>query len=279
MSAQEVQPSGIVTIANSASFFFNRLVIVRDIPYFQEGLTVDLEPFNTYFSDPNPGTCLLFVSGNIHKGRKFYKAMEKKGAILEFALPKRTWEWQAWLKAELVARDKEMPPKVAALFLEWAGHQAGILSQELDKLAAFTGERRVIRQEDIEQAVTRTSEATVFELLDAVALRSADKATVKLHEVLHLEHPLKVMALLVRQVRLLLGALAWRQQGGNSSGLASALSIRPYEAQKVWDQFQKMSQTKLAGALQECLKTEIALKSGGGDPVFLLEMMIIKFCS
>ncbi|KLU59604.1 DNA polymerase III subunit delta [Peptococcaceae bacterium CEB3] len=279
VSAEEVSPSALVALANSSSFFSRRLIVVQDLPYFREGAGADVECFNGYFADPNPGTCLLFVADTVHKGRKFYKAVEKYGSILEFSSPRRTWEWQAWLKAEMDVRNKEMSPEAAALFLAWAGHQSGVLSRELDKLAVFTGERRDILPADVEQVVIRTAEATVFELLDAVARRSAGEATVKLHEVVRLEHPLKVMTLLVRQVRLLLGALAWRRRGEGGASLAAALNIRPYEAKKIWAQSQTMTESQLARALQECLRTEIALKNGGGDPVFLLEMMIIRFCS
>ncbi|MHB1651000.1 MAG: DNA polymerase III subunit delta [Desulfitobacteriaceae bacterium] len=278
LSAREVEPHYIVELANTFSFFENRLVIVQDVMYFQEGSTVDLEPFYAYFKDPNPKTCLLFVAESIHRGRKFYKALEQAGEVLEFTVPKRNQDWQVWVRSELRARGKDMPPEVVSYFLDWAGHKAGVLSQELDKLAVYTGERNILTRQDIEEVVTRISEATVFDLLDAIAVRSADKAVARLHEVLRTEHPLKVMTLLVRQVRLLLGTLAWREQGGNSSGLPEALGIKPFEAQKIWTQSMKLSFIMLSAALGECLSTEIALKNGGGDPAFLLEMMIVKFC-
>lgn len=278
LSAKDLLPAGIVERADTFSFFQQRLVIVRDIPYFQEGCSVDLDPLYAYFTNPNPATCLLFLAESVHKGRKFYKEIEKHGEIVEFAAPRRSQDWLIWLQSELKARGKGMSSDTAAFFLEWAGHQVGVLSQELDKLALYVGEEKMIKRQDIEAIVARASEATVFDLLNAVAQRSAEQAIAKLHEVLQTEHYLKVLTMLVRQVRLLLGALAWRDKGGDSSGLPSVLGIKPFEAQKIWAQALRMNFSHLANALEECLKTEIALKNGGGDPVFLLEMMIIKFC-
>lgn len=276
-AAREAPPEIIVEAANTFSFFRNRLVIVQDVTYFQDGAG-NLEPFYTYIENPNPVTCLVFISESVHKGKKLFKLLEKTGSILEFAAPKRPQDWLAWVRSELQVRGKEMSGETITALLDWAGHQAGVLSQELDKLAVYTGQRKVITKEDIQKVVTRSSEATVFNLLDAIAQRSADQAIKKLHEVLLVEHPLKVMTLLTRQVRLLLGARFWREQGKDSAGLSDALGIKPYEAQKIWAQSAQMSFPVLDGALTECLNTEIALKNGGGEPAFLLEMMIIRFC-
>lgn len=279
ITARNVMPVEIVERANTISFFQGRLVIVEDIPYFQEGQGDTLNPFFEYFKNPNPGTCLLFLAESVHKGRKFYKAIEQAGVIVEFTVPKRAQDWQAWLDFELSARGKKMRPEVKTLFLEWAGHQTGVLTQELDKLVLYVGERETIRAEDIKEIVPQTSEATVFELLDAVASRSSALALQKLYQVLRQEHPLKVLTLLVRQVRMLLGTQALRQKGGTVNDAPRLLGMKPYEAQKVWRQSEKLSWSQLDTALGECLATEVGIKTGQGEAKFLLELMVTKFCA
>ncbi|OLN30506.1 DNA polymerase III subunit delta [Desulfosporosinus metallidurans] len=278
VSAKELSPATIVERANTMSFFANRLVVVEEVTYFQDGQTADLEPFLDYFSNPNPSTCLLFMAESVHKGRKFYKMLAKGGEILEFCAPKRPQEWIAWVQLELKARGKSMDTQAAYQFIEWVGHHTGVLSQELDKLVIFTEGRQTITTDDIKTISTRTIEASVFDLLDAVANRSSAKALGTLHEVLLEEHPLKVLTLLVRQVRLLLGCNALRRRGGNVVEAPSLLGISPFEAQKIWQQSVKLSTEQLSKALSECLKTDLALKTSGGDPGLLLEMMIIRFC-
>lgn len=279
VSGRTVMPVEIVERANTASFFQGRLVIVEDIPYFQEGQGDSLEPFYAYLKNPNPGTCLLFLSESVHKGRKFYKAVEQAGVILEFTAPKRAQDWLAWLDTELGTRGKTMRPDVKTLFLEWAGHQPGVLSQELDKLVLYVGERETIRAEDVKEIVPQTSEATVFELLDAVAARSSALALQKLHHVLRQEHALKVLTLLARQVRMLLGTQALRQKGGNVNDAPHLLGMKPYEAQKIWRQSERLSWAQLETALQECLATELGIKTGKGEANFLLELMVTRFCA
>jgi len=280
LDPKELSPAEIVERANTMSFFAKRLVVVDEVPYFQDGQTADLEPFIEYFSNPNPATCLLFIAESVHRGRKLYKALGRAeaGEILEFSPPKRPQEWLAWVQAELKVQGKSMDAKVASQFIEWAGHQTGVLSQELDKLVVFLGDRSKITMEDVKAITTRTIEASIFDLLDAVAVQSSAKAVKTLREVLREEHPLKVLTLMVRQVRLLLGCDALRKRGGNVAEIPSVLGIKPYEAQKLWQQSSKLSTKQLSKGLAECLKTDVAMKSGGGDPGFLLEMMIIRFC-
>ncbi|HEY8909885.1 MAG TPA: DNA polymerase III subunit delta [Desulfosporosinus sp.] len=278
LSAKDLSPAVIVERANTMSFFANRLVVVDEVTYFQDGQTADLEPLLEYFANPNPSTCLLLIAESVHRGRKLYKALDKTGEILEFIAPKRATDWLAWVQSELKVRGKSMDTQVASLFIEWAGHHIGVLSQELDKLVIFIGDRPKITADDIKAITTRTMEASVFDLLDAVAGRSSAKALQILQEVLREEHPLKVLALLVRQVRLLLGCNALRKRGGNVVEAPSALRISPFEAQKVWQQSLKLSDEQLSMALFECLNTDLALKTGGGDARLLLELMLVKFC-
>ena len=278
VDAKDLSPAEIVERANTMSFFAHRLVVVDEVTYFQDGQTADLEPLMEYFSNPNPSTCLLLIAESVHRGRKLYKALERAGEILEFCAPKRPQEWLAWVLSELKTRGKSMDTQVASQFIEWAGHQTGVLSQELDKLVVFVGERPKITMEEVKIITTRTIEASIFDLLDAVAVRSSAKAIQTLREVLREEHPLKVLTLMVRQVRLLLGCDALRKRGGNMAEVPSVLGIKPYEGQKVWQQSLRLSTKQLSKGLSECLNTDVALKSGGGDPGFLLEMMIVRFC-
>ncbi|AFM42909.1 DNA polymerase III, delta subunit [Desulfosporosinus acidiphilus SJ4] len=278
VSAKNVSPADICELANSMSFFANRLVVVEEVTYFQDGQTADLDPFLEYLANPNPSTCLLFLAENVHKGRKFYKALDRAGEILEFRSPKRPQEWIEWLQEEVKHRGKTMSRQAMAQFIEWAGHNTGVLSQELNKLVIYTGDRKTITEEDFKAVTTQTVEASVFQLLDAVAKRSAKDAVTSLHEVLRKEHPLKVLTLLIRQVRLLLGCNALRERGRNVSEAPSALGISPFEAQKLWQQSLHLSTEKLTRGLQECLRTDLALKTSGGDPDLLLEIMIVKFC-
>ncbi|MDR3287873.1 MAG: DNA polymerase III subunit delta [Peptococcaceae bacterium] len=278
VSARETPPAVIVEKANTVSFFGGRLLIVEELPYFQAGEAQEREGLYAYMRDPNPGTCLLFCAENVNKGSKFYKAVQTAGVVMEFTVPRKSQEWLIWLKRQLETRGMSMTPGVAGQFLAQVGHQAGILARELDKLAVFCGEKKEIRAEDIQEIAVMNVEASIFDLLDAIGAQSVAQAVGKLEEVLQSENALKVLATLTGHVRLLLGAAAWRRQGGQGAELASALGINPYRAQKIWRQSAKLPYEQLVKAMTLCLKTEAGVKSGLGEAAMLLELMVIKFC-
>ena len=275
----ELSPADVVERANTVAFFGHRLLIVEDIPYFLDGQNIDPEPLYAYLHNPNPQAYLVLIAQHVHRARKLYKEIQNNGQILEFAVPKRPADWLPWVQAEAKARGKQISPPVARFFLDWAGHQSGVLSQELDKLAVFVGGRAVINEDDVRTVVTRAVEASVFELLDAVAGGATEEALPRLREVLHQDLPVRVLAMIVRQVRMLLGVAVWRRQGGNPAEVGNKLGIRTsYEANKIWQQSLKLEETVLVTALEACLATDIAIKTGKAEPAFLLEMLVIRLC-
>lgn len=288
----------IVAAANTTSFFSRRLVIVDDIPYFNQAKSKDKGKGNSsddngeelevsitdeesildYVQNPNPDTILVLISEKVNRGRKLFKGISKAGKVLEFAYPQGMPEWLHWIQKEAKARGKQISSGDASFLLEYAGHHTGILCQELDKLALYIGERGEITKIDIERVGIPLIETTVFAMLDAIATGKTAEALLKLKEVLSQDYYLKVHTMIVRQVRLLLAASLIRKQGGTAEKLIETAGIKPFEGNKVFRQAVAFTPGRLAGAMEDCLSTELALKSSGGNPHFLLEMMVIRLC-
>jgi len=288
----------VVEAANTCSFFSRRLVIVDDLTCFsqdkkkssdvekgQEAESTDVNESNgedsllSYCQNPNPATCLLLISEKANRGRKLYKEIARSGKVLNFSYPKGSVEWQIWIEDEAKIRGKNISPVTAFFFAEWAGHNTGILCQELDKLCSYTGENKNISIEDIEKICIPLIETTIFQMLDAIAAGKTRDVLQKLREVLSQEHYLKVYSMMVRQIRLLLAASIMRKKGEPAEKFMEITGIKsPYEGNKIYRQAANFSPKKLAGAMEECLKTELALKSSGGNPNLLLELMVIRFC-
>lgn len=295
----------IIEAANTSSFFSGKLVIVDDIPYFnqnkgkngteteaetgneddeeQEVSTVnregDADVLVKYLQNPNPATRLVLISNKVNKGRKLYKEIAKAGKVIEFSYPKGQTEWLAWIQKEAKSRDKTMNPATATFLVEWAGHNTGILSQELEKISLYIGKRQEIRTEDIREISVPLIETTIFAMLDAIAVGNTAEALQKLTEVLSQEYHLKVHTMIVRQVRLLLAGNLMRGQGATVEKFMEVTGIKSsFEGNKIFRQAARFSPEKLVDAMEDCLQTELSLKSSGGKPDLLLEMMVIRFC-
>lgn len=298
-NGKDVLPEHIVEAANTSSFFSRRLVIVDDIPYFNQGKGKGLDEDsegeendsggnadskNTdvlidYCQNPNPATTLILISQKVNRTRKLFKEIVKRGKVVEFIYPKGHGDWMAWIQNECRKRGRTISPATAAHLLEWAGHHTGILSQEIDKLCVYIGERKEISKADISIVCIPLIETTVFSMLDAIAGGNLKDALTKLEEVLSQEHYLKVHTMIVRQIRLLLAGCLCKRKGDTMDMFMQITGIRsPYEGTKLFRQAAAFDPETLARAMEDCLQTEIALKSSGGNPQLLLETMIIRLC-
>lgn len=299
---KDIAPEEVAEAANTSSFFSRRLVIVDDIPYFNQGKaksdpgeevsdsveagsTGESEGPNTdlllaYCQNPNPETCLLLISEKVNRGRKLYKEITKTGKALEFTYPKGHADWLSWIQIETKQRGKTINTGTATYLLECVGHHTGILSQELEKLSLYIGDsKKEISREDINEVCSSMIETTVFAMLDAIAAGNSREAIQRLSEVLSQEYHLKVHTMIVRQIRLLLAGSLIRKRGGTVQQLMEVAGIRSsFEGNKIFRQAAAFSPEKLGEAMEDCLQTELALKSSGGNPHLLLEMMIIRFC-
>ncbi|NLP45170.1 MAG: DNA polymerase III subunit delta [Peptococcaceae bacterium] len=274
----------VLDIANTCSFFARKLVLVDEIPFFDstEGsgnISESSDLLLDYINDPNPMTCLVLIANKVNKGRRLFKEINKKGEILEFIYPQDSAEWLKWVRNEVEARGRVIKASTASFLLEWSGHNTGILSQELDKLVLYTEGRKEINIEDIKEVAVPLIETQVFSMLDAIAISNTRQALQRLAEVLSLEkYHLRVYTMIVRQIRLLLAAKLVRNSGGTAKHFREIAGLKPFEATKIFKQAVRFTPERLALALEDCLETELALKSSGGAPEFLLEIMVIRLC-
>ena len=72
-----------------------------------------------------------------------------------------------WCIRALRRMGKRLSGENAARLVFTVGRDAALLRQEMDKLCAYLGERGEIAAEDIDQICTRSTECTVFQMVDA----------------------------------------------------------------------------------------------------------------
>jgi DNA polymerase-3 subunit delta len=286
-------PEDVVAAARTTAFFSARLIVADNFTYFKrekndadksEGKSksksksknaANDDAFLDYCQAPNPDNCLLFIAAGIDRGRRLYKEIVKNGKIVEFALPQGE-AWTPWCVSEAAARGKNMSAAAAKFLLNWSGHSTGLLAGELDKLALYS-EGPEIKTEDIRAVCVPRPETTVFAMLDDWAAGRIGPSLRKLDEVLGQDYYLQVFGMIVRHIRLLLAAVLVRARRGDVKDFMAAAGVKsPYEAGKIFRQSSRFTETRLAGLMENCLRTETALKSSGGDPQTLLEILLLK---
>lgn len=233
-----------------------------------------------YLSEPSPSTCLVLTcQKKLEAGHPLVRAVTAKGRLVPADVPGRK-ELIPWTRHYLKKKwGKSLAPDAAALLVDRCRQERLLLRGELDKLANYVGERREIEAADILAVVGKTSEESVFELLDAIGKREAGEALRLARECASRgEEPLAVLGLLARQVRLTWQAKAMLAQGVVPGEIGRRLAVHPYVAEKTVQQAKKSDEAHLMQALQAVLEADVLIKTGTCPPRTALETLCVRLC-
>jgi DNA polymerase-3 subunit delta len=145
----------------------HQLVIVKEA---QNLSSDDMESLESYLASPLSTTILVlcFKNKSLDKRTKAYKAIEKKGVILETAKLYDN-EIVAWTTSYLRKKGATISPSAAAILADHIGADLSRIVNELDKLFILLPENnRTITDEHIEKNIGISKEYNVFALGSAI---------------------------------------------------------------------------------------------------------------
>lgn len=256
------------------------------------------------------GNCLIFTAPAADKRKKIFKIVSEYGVALYFGAPRREADRRETLQKRarklLEENGKKLSPAGWLALERKTGFDLRRAVSELEKLIAYACDKPVIDEDDVEEAVGRTREDDIFALTNALSQKNIQAALQALQSLMRQGvHHLIIQSMMVREVRLLLEARALADSGkippigpnmdfpvfqkrihplfaelktaaGRKEGL---LGQHPFVIYNALRNCAGFSAARLMGMLNDLLKTEIALKSSGGDPRLLLERFLIKACA
>ncbi|HEY0838808.1 MAG TPA: DNA polymerase III subunit delta, partial [Vulgatibacter sp.] len=223
----------------------------------------------------------LVISATSLDGRlSLYKKLEKAGEAISYKPQGREKRDVAALCREvLAASGKKLSPAAAARLEELVGgEQMRLLHAELEKVALFVGDRRVVEAEDVD-AVVEASRDVEFLLTNSLEKRDLHGALEGLAQLLEdgggLPQAVASIAGCVRQ--LLAAQEATRATGGRIPGFGAAAAGwvaefnaaglkmgNPNAAKFKAEAAARFGRGELVRALVEAADVDVAVKSGGG---------------
>jgi DNA polymerase-3 subunit delta len=258
-----------------------RLVILRDAHRLEDrgGAREALrDALAAYADDPAEGAVLALTAEKVDRRLKVWKAIEKAGVVVDCGTPDAA-RLPARLEETAEAAGVGFEPGAAALLVELAGADLGVLEGEVEKLAAYVGPAgRISPQAVTEMLESRQiGDARVFEWVDAVAMRQPDRALTGLNRLLASgEEPLRLLALLARQVRLVWSARSLMARGAGFQEVADRVVPRTrFLAGKLLDQARGFTEAELAVAHEAIADADLALKSSPASSRFVMERLVL----
>lgn len=144
-----------------------------------------------------------------------------------------------------------------------SGRDLTMLHGELQKLAAYAGDRTAITQEDIVRVATHTAECTVFAMVDALVDGQAQQAFSLLSVLLESgEQRLGVLALITRQYRQMMYAKDMMDSRMPQAQMMKALGVPSFALNKLMRRAGRRTMEQLRGQLELCVQTDYDIKRG-----------------
>ena len=264
-----------------------QVIFVRDVEAWErlgddsrDGL---LKQLSEYLEKPAPFSVLVFEAAALDQRMRLAKMFAEKTVVVAVELSENPAE-RAKLAGPLafeMARELgvELDREAAAELAEILNGELASIRTELEKLAAYVGDRRRITRADIELLVVSARKYSVWELADMLASRQPSTALEFLDSLLREgEHPASLLGALAWMYRKLLEAqeLPAGVQGWQA---ASRLHMQAATAELAVRQSRKFPRTQLTTGLAALYEADSRLKSGGTSQRAVMEFLVARLAS
>jgi DNA polymerase-3 subunit delta len=262
--ATEDQAAAVVSAANTLAFLGGtRLVLVRQA---QAWLKAEKEVIAAYLESPAPDACLTLAAEKLPATDLLRAATAKHGEVLEYPAPKEG-QLPQWLTQEAANRlGMDLGLDEARLLVQRCGDNQSILLRELEKLQIYADGRRV-SADDIRLLGTPTYEASIFDLLDSLAVGRGAAAFAAADELLAAGERTEVLFnRVLRNFQNMNRVAAMREEGMKPEAIQAELKMKPYPVRKLMEQAALLGTDGIARRLAVLAETDARMKGMGTLP-------------
>jgi DNA polymerase III subunit delta len=256
--------------AETLPFFGERKVVILNDPFFLTGekgkgkVEHQLKPFETYIQQPAPYT-ILFIAAPYEKldeRKKLTKILKKHAVVLE-AKKLNEQELKRWIRLRAEEHECTIEPEAIEQLLIYSGTNMLLLASEIDKMCLYVKGQHPITVEVVQRLASKSLEQNVFSLIDQVIKRQVDQALAVYYDLLKQnEDPLKILAILASQFRLIYQSKELARRGYSQQQIASHLKVHPFRVKLALGQAKGFSDEELMKYMNLLAEADFRIKSG-----------------
>jgi len=219
-------------------------------------------------------TTLVFLDDELSAGNPLFDALQPHAQVIKFRLLK-PGEVLQWVLDRAQRQGVDISPTAAKLLAELVGDKLWILANELDKLAAYAYGRR-IEEADVKALVSEARDVNVFAMVDAIVeKRPAVALRLLRRQIDDGRDAGYLLAMITRQYRLIIQAKELSQSGITTQEIGQRLGIgSEFVLQRVLDQADRYSLSRLKAAYRRLLEADEAVKRGRYSDELALELLV-----
>jgi DNA polymerase-3 subunit delta len=208
-----------------------------------EATSKDLDLLEAYVKASVDTSCLVLVAAGLDKRRSLTKFLLSSASVVECEGPADAVEAARWVRDRVSQEGMRIDARAARLVADRVGPDIGRLRSDVGRLVLYAADTKAITSEDVLEVVGAAVSQDDWAVTRAIERGTAAEA-------------LRELALLMDSGAvpyMILGQLAW--------------FVRT-----------RVSAPKVAGAVEAVFRTDLALKTSGGDPRILLERLVVELC-
>jgi len=264
----------IFSLADTMPFFADyRLILLENTGLFKKSN----DELSEYFEKVPDTTILLFVEDEIDKRSKTFKSAKKHGRVVEF--PRQNEKvLEKWVLGKIKKENKQITKNALDLFFSKTGVDMENIASEIEKLLCYTLNKDSITEEDVDAICTEQVNNRIFEMIRAIAEKNQKRALDLYYDLLTLkEPPLRILALLSRQFRLLYQVKELLRLRKGRDEIARYTGIHSFIVRQYISQAGGFSGKMLKRAREDCIRTEEEIKSGKIADKLGVELLIVEY--
>ncbi|MBC1211678.1 DNA polymerase III subunit delta [Listeria booriae] len=274
----------VIEEAETIPFFGDRRLIVASNPSFltTEKTKSKIEHrtarFEDYLNEPVDYSILVIIARveKLDERKKLTKLLKKQATIVDAKRPNDA-ELRKWVQSAIKNNDFSMEIPAIERLMELTGGQLTTAMNELDKLMLYKLESREISVADVESLVVRSLEQNIFLLLDKmIALDISGALSIYYDLLKQKEEPIKILALIASQFRLLTQIKLLEKQGFSQQQVAQKLKVHPFRVKIGARQAKSFSYEQLTATLERLAEMDFEMKTGYGDKAQKLEWFLFS---
>ncbi len=196
-----------------------------------------------FLGDPSPHATVVFVCGGLDMRRRVVKLLLKQAQVVDCGTIEDQADAERWLKARATRDRVTFEPAASRALIDRAGLDVSRLRAGFDRVVLYAMGQPAITADDVREAVPAGPEAQAdFGIAKAIWRNDARDALKELGLALDAG---AVPVMLMGQLR------------------AAAEKLPP---------------SRLRSAIDAVFRTDLAIKSSGGEPRILLERLVVELC-
>ncbi|BCJ99517.1 DNA polymerase III subunit delta [Anaerocolumna chitinilytica] len=260
-------------IAETLPFFSDkRLIIIEN-----SGLFKNQNDLADYIKDIPETTHIVFVESEVDKRNRLFKAVKDNGTISEMNSMDEA-NLKIWVATLLKQDAKKITEESILYLLSKTGTDMDNISNEVEKLICYTGDRDIVTSQDIEEVCTSQISGKIFLMVEAIGNKRQKQALDLYYDLLALkEKPMSIMFLISRQFNILLQVKNLLSLGFNNNSIAEKTGLMPFTIGKYVSQCKNFNEKTLKGALTYCVDMEEQVKTGKMQDSIAVELIIVRF--